>query len=314
MSQIVPKLLRLGVSVFILVLLFRKIPLTELTVVLSNARLFPILITFLVALLLQLAIAYRLKLLTDAQGLPLSILTIFEINLATLFYGLFLVGGNLTAIIIRVYKLSSKHKQFTSIVVALFFDRIVATVTLCLAGILFWILEQPPLSKLVLWFMLFSLGLLVIPLLLLFADFSFFPVLAVLKKNIGRLRRGKFSSLWTAGQQLCSLPREKLAQVFALSFFVHTLGIVSYYVLAGSLNLELSFLTIGWIRSMTILVTMIPISISGLGLREGAMLVLLQDYGVGNEQALAFSLLVFLSTVFAVGMVGGLFEARRFLR
>jgi hypothetical protein len=59
---------------------------------------------------------------------------------------------------------------------------------------------------------------------------------------------------------------------------------------------------------------MIPISISGIGLREGAMIVLLQQYGLTGDQAIAYSLLIFTTTILAPGISGGILEALRQLR
>jgi glycosyltransferase 2 family protein len=61
------------------------------------------------------------------------------------------------------------------------------------------------------------------------------------------------------------------------------------------------------------LITMIPISISGLGVREGSLILLLKPYGIGNDDAVAFSFFIFTITVVMIGVIGGLFEGRRFL-
>ena len=59
---------------------------------------------------------------------------------------------------------------------------------------------------------------------------------------------------------------------------------------------------------------MVPISVSGLGLRDGVSLLVLQEYTIAGESVLAFSLLIFATTVFVVSLLGGYFEARRLLR
>ena len=54
---------------------------------------------------------------------------------------------------------------------------------------------------------------------------------------------------------------------------------------------------------------MIPISIAGLGVREGLLILLLRPFAVLDEEALAFSLLVFAVNVVLVGLLGDLIEA-----
>jgi hypothetical protein len=78
--------------------------------------------------------------------------------------------------------------------------------------------------------------------------------------------------------------------------------------------MELAYLTIGWTRSAAVLVTVLPVSLAGLGLREGAFVLLLAPYAVAPADALAYSLLAFATTVLAVGLIGGAIEAFRLLR
>jgi len=83
--------------------------------------------------------------------------------------------------------------------------------------------------------------------------------------------------------------------------------------LARALGLELSLLTIGWVRSAVVLIAMLPVSLGGIGLREGAFLYFLTPCGVGQEQAVAYSFLVFIVAVLFLGILGGIVEGRFWL-
>ena len=50
---------------------------------------------------------------------------------------------------------------------------------------------------------------------------------------------------------------------------------------------------------------------AGMGLREGSFIVLLGAYGVGEDSAFAYSLLVFAVTPISPGFLGGLIESRK---
>ena len=63
-----------------------------------------------------------------------------------------------------------------------------------------------------------------------------------------------------------------------------------------ALDLALPLLTVAWLRAAAILIAILPISVSGLGVREGALLVLMAPYDISSAQAIAFSLLAFAST------------------
>lgn len=95
---------------------------------------------------------------------------------------------------------------------------------------------------------------------------------------------------------------------------VHLIGIVAFALVADALEMELSYLTIGWTRLAAVLVTLLPISLAGLGLREDAFVLLLAPYAVAPADALTYSLLAFGTTVLAIGLIGGVIEAFRLQR
>ena len=105
------------------------------------------------------------------------------------------------------------------------------------------------------------------------------------------------------------LPKQIFVRLFGLSVVIHLLGILCYVLIACSLGWDISYISMGWSRSGLILATMIPISISGLGLRETAALLLLGAFGA--DEAVAFALLVFGITVLFFGSLGGIVEAWR---
>ena len=86
-------------------------------------------------------------------------------------------------------------------------------------------------------------------------------------------------------------------------------GVGSFFSLALSVGVGLSFMDIGWIRSAILLASLLPISFAGgLGVREVSLVALLAAFGVSAELALAFSFLLFVRGIL-VSLVGGLLEA-----
>jgi len=93
--------------------------------------------------------------------------------------------------------------------------------------------------------------------------------------------------------------RKVLAPCFAYSLAIQFLGFISVYILAKGLSIELTFLSILVFLPIIIVVSFIPISISGLGLREGAFVFLFGFAGVSADKAVTLSLLWFISTITA---------------
>jgi hypothetical protein len=299
------------IALAILTYLFRQISPASVLDALASAAPGPLVAAFLCALLGQLVIADRLRRLVQALGMQLSTLSLLQINLATVFYGLILPAGNITGIIARFYRMSRQEQNYAGVAIALAFERLVATLTLCLVGILFWLIDWPsPWPALAL-----MLGALVALLLLHAALFSTAPpLLAGLRGRLNRFWPGRLDSLREALRQSRALSREAVAKVFALGILTHGIGVVAFSLVAGALSLDLSIATIAWTRSAAVLVAILPISVAGLGVREGAMMVLLAPYGIGAADALTYSLLAFATTVVSMGLLGGLIEAIRFLR
>ena len=298
------------VAAAVLALLFTQVDLGGVWQGMRRASVPWLIAAFVLVMGLQLAVADRLRRLVAAQGERLSTIEVFEINLATLFYGLFLPGGNFTGIAIRFYRLGAANRSMLNTAVALFLDRVVATVTLLLVGVGFWLIERPAGTAAALWAMLAAAAGLSVLLLAVFAPAGV-PVLGTFQRGLRRFGGAKLNRVADAMQSQWDLPRPTLALVFVLSTLSHLLGIAAYWAIARGMGLDLSFVTVGWLRSAMILATMIPVTPSGVGLREGAAVALFAGYGLAAEDAVAYSLIIFGVTVLSVGAVGGLLEARR---
>lgn len=96
-----------------------------------------------------------------------------------------------------------------------------------------------------------------------------------------------------------------LLKSLLLSATIQLMNMVAVYILSLGAGIELSFLPILLFIPFIVTVSMIPISISGLGVREGAFVILFGKAGVRPEAAITLSLLWFFSVV--VGSLPGLF-------
>jgi uncharacterized membrane protein YbhN (UPF0104 family) len=301
-------LARCAIGLAILAYLFDHISPTRVLDEAASAAPAPLVGAFLCALLAQAVIAGRLRQLGQALGMQLPTLALLQINLATVFYGLVLPAGNVTGIIARFYKMSRHEPNYAGIAVALAFERLAATLSVCLVGIGFWLLDWPA-NGLALALMLAALAALLVLHGVLFTTGP--PLFAGLRASLGRWWSARLASLRAALQRSRGLPRGTVAAVFALSIAAHGLGIAAFALVGNALDLDLSLATIAWTRSAAVLIAILPISVAGLGVREGTLVVLLAPYGIAAADALTYGLLVFATTILAVGLLGGLIEACR---
>ena len=304
-------LLRLSIAFGIIYYLLSKIPLSEVIASVTSARVDYVIAAFIISILSQLILAHRLRFLTDKQGMSLPTSQILEINLAAVFYGLFLPGGNLTGGAIRFYKLARTDKKMAEALASIVFDRMAATIALCVIGILFWLVNLPSNSGYIGLSMIVALGILFILYILLFDKRTTDSLRKRFKSVNLSFVSQKIHNLLISLNQYQNLSLSSLTFIFALSITAQLLGTLIYYLLAIALGINITFVAIGWIRSAVIIISMVPISISGLGVREGVLLFLLKPYGVIGEQALALSFLVFGVTLLFIGLVGGVLEGTK---
>ncbi len=97
-----------------------------------------------------------------------------------------------------------------------------------------------------------------------------------------------------------------ISKALLLSIFVQLSGFSAVYILALGLGEHVPFLSLFIYLPLIILVSMIPVSISGLGVREGAFVLFFGFIGVRPEAAAAISLSWFMSS--SAGSLVGLIE------
>jgi uncharacterized protein (TIRG00374 family) len=301
------------IAAILLIYIFKQIPLSAVIQAIVHVNSNLLCAGLLLSILVQPVIADRLRRLADTQKIIITNLEIIGINFAALFYGLFLPGGNFTGIAIRLYKISGTERRFAGAGVIVLLDRIIATITLCVIGIIFFLFDKTAESSSILKLMIMIMSLLLFIIGVLYISIHWLR-LKEIHKILNSFIFDKLITVKTALKRTQNLSIGILVAVCVLSFFAHLLGILTYYLIIQAMGIDLSFVTIAWIRSGIIIVTMIPVSISGLGLREGTAYFLMNSYGITAKESVAFSLLIFSTTVLIPGLLGGLWEISRFLK
>jgi uncharacterized membrane protein YbhN (UPF0104 family) len=101
------------------------------------------------------------------------------------------------------------------------------------------------------------------------------------------------------------LDRTRGFGIAALSILIHILTVIAAWCLARSIALSPNTLNLLILVPPVILISMIPISIGGWGIREGAMVVAFGYAGIESSHALTVSVLLG-ATSLAIGIVGGI--------
>ncbi|MEX2148950.1 MAG: lysylphosphatidylglycerol synthase transmembrane domain-containing protein [Steroidobacteraceae bacterium] len=92
-------------------------------------------------------------------------------------------------------------------------------------------------------------------------------------------------------------------KILAWSLLSYLLFIGSPWAVVFAMDVDISLPALAWIRPLVFLLTLLPLTIGGIGVREAGFIGLLHLYGVAAGEALAFSLVLFAIQV-AIGVVG----------
>jgi uncharacterized protein (TIRG00374 family) len=260
------------------------------------------------------ASACKLKILTDRQKMSLSVWGIFRINYITKFYDLFLPHV-LSGGVIRWYILSKKDKKPAQTLASMLFNRLTDVQMLAVLGFIFWSIDKPPNNNNM---MGISLVILIIALFIVYlVVFSkkFAAVILRAMQAITVIPRdwiNKLNKLLVSMTDYQHMPLSWLLNMWGFNVLQHLLGILGYHLFALSLGLGVTYANLAWIRTIIIIVCTIPVSIGGIGVREGSLIFLLGIYGISSTSALAFSFLVYLGGLVG-GLIGGTIVATRII-
>lgn len=97
---------------------------------------------------------------------------------------------------------------------------------------------------------------------------------------------------------------DTLLKALLLSVIIQLMNMGAVYIISQSMGIEVPFLSILLFIPFIVTVSMIPLSISGLGVREATFVILFGKVGVKPEAAITLSLLWFFSVV--MGSLPGL--------
>ncbi len=308
-------LAKVVVSLILIVLLLREIGWRETLTKLLQAHPGYLLAALVVALLGVVVRAYRWQVLLSALEVevPLGHLT-----------ALYFIGFLFTNVLptgfggdpVRMYELSRcTHRAAESAGTVLadrFFGLIVLQAMAVVALPFSYRLVEP---WMIAFTMLLFVGSLVSVWLLL--NRRLWQSLGERLKPLASLGRGQGSALGkgkAAGivtglkrlyESLCGYSAPAVGKTLGVSLVFNILLITMNYLIGLSLGAPVPLWYYFLFVPITSIVTLLPVSFAGLGVREGAYVFLFTQAGMHRETALSLSLLVYVISIFTPGLIGG---------
>lgn len=281
MKKYIKSFIRLTITALLIFYLLKKIEITHVlnTIVLINP------LVFFLASSLYILSSYistlRWKIFLPSEGLRVS--KLFSLYLIGSFFNNVLpgiIGGD----VVKVFMIKEKT-GFKLALASVFMERYTGFCALLCIGFVFFCLFYAELPRqMLIWTVPIS-----------FAGFIVGSISILL------LRKIKFFK--ELSDYVLSFSKKQIIQAFIFSIFVQFIVIISVYIFFLGLHLPISFFELAIFMPIIILISMLPISVSGVGIREWCF-ILFFGKSFSEAQVVAVSFLWFLSQVLA-SLVGG---------
>ncbi len=303
-------LLKLMVGLLIVAALLSRLDLTTTIDALGRYRWPYLLLAFVLFVLSCPIAALRWKLFAPGTSLR----KLLELTLIGQFYSIVL-PGQIAGEVVKAYRLGRGNADAERLAASVFVDRVIGVIALLLvacAGIALSphrlpeaLLATIAAMMLLLFFGLFALR---IPALHALALGSAHGISGT------RLRRfaPALERAIAAWRHFSGTPsRLLLSLLLGIAFQLLAIGI--YAVLGTNIGIDLTPFDWAWVVAVASVAVLLPLSIGGLGVREGALIGCLAFLGVPGESAVALSLGVF-AVMLLGALLGGVLELAHHVR
>jgi hypothetical protein len=294
MKQFINTLIRIFLTVVILVVIFYKIDIRSTLLVISRSNLFYLVISFLTLFVFSYILALRWQMILKLYGFEVSVWRSFKIYMVSLFFNNFLpstVGMD----VVRGAYIADKGKQLSDVISSILIERWIG-----LLGIIFYVTIVPIIffNRVQLkYFLPLSLSGIILSAVFFtaIANDRVFEFFFRMFSKINVLKLGdKINSLFTSLRLIRNHKKQLLINLF-LSFMIQVVFVFTNYFIVLSQNLNISLIDLIIYVPFISVISMIPITINGLGLREWSYMTFFS--GTVKEETVALSLSFFLLQV-----------------
>lgn len=230
----------------------------------------------------------RWQMLAEPLGFQSPWRRYFGLYYVGLFFNLFLptsMGGD----VVRAWSLADRADRRWPALLSVISDRLSGLLALVMLACLATIFDRGSLPPSILWTVWGLAGGMGAGLLLL-------PRLGRRFQSLARL---------AAALSVSQGHRRRWFMALGISLCVQSASVVQIALMGQSLGLQVPVMGYAVVVPLVSVLTLLPVSVGGIGVREGSLVLLLKPLGVTGAAALALGLAWFAMN-FVMGMVGGL--------
>ncbi|MDD5281970.1 MAG: lysylphosphatidylglycerol synthase transmembrane domain-containing protein [Candidatus Omnitrophica bacterium] len=305
-KKVLSVLLRIVISAVLLFVLFKfnKIDFSALMNDIKDANRIFLAVGFIFIPLVNILGFLRWKMLLKSAGIIIPLKKLISAFCGGIFFSIFLpstIGGDL----VKAVDLVSHTQKAKQVIATVFLDRLSGYIGLVLVVLPAIMLGGPLIEDKIVYFSVAIIVImLIIVLLLLFNSFIYNRITRFLSvPGAGKIRE----AIKDMHREIHVFRNHKKMIVanLSLSLLIQALFPVSAYFVGLSLGVRIDLIYFLIFLPIIGAITLLPVSMGGLGLREGLYVVYFAKAGVIKQLALAMSLLSFSFIVFS-GAIGGI--------
>ncbi len=310
----IPLLLKLGASGLLLALVISRVDLASLFESLSKSNIYFVLAATTVAFVGSFITVLKWRILLVSPVTNLSYPKLLRLNFIGLFYNLVL-PGQIGGEVLKGVVLSQMGVSKVSAAMSILADRVTGLAALFALSMLGALLAPAVIGQPSLLPWVLSIGCLsaVMAVILVTARGQAL-VLTFGNKVLHLANLIPRKPNWLPLN--ISVPEHNVSSIWtplALSVLAQAAIVYANLLLCFALGISVTYPQLLWVVAVVSLLQSLPISIAGIGVREGAYVYLLQLQGVAGPSALALSLTVFAIQVL-MASVGGLLQLQSLLK
>ena len=302
---------KLFISCFFVGYLCIKVNVSAIIVALKGVDLIFYLLSTLIAVASTFFIAGKYYILIRQSPIKHSLFSLIKINFISRFYALFLpsaVGREF----IRWIKITRNQGGRSFFIACILFERLTSIVVLLLCGTIPLLMQRtmPAISvlkwRLLPWVVL-ALMLCFLLLTVCVSAAVRSGVQSIVVRMLGRYANSTKLSTFIDNFSLANVNASYYCGIIGLSLVWLTFYVARLASLIKAADLPLSTVDIAWMGSLVLLLQTLPLSLAGIGLREGAYAYLFMLYKLPPEKGVLIGVLFF-SQMLIMAAVGGMFE------
>ena len=248
----------------------------------------------------------RWKVLLDVQGISMGWVRCWQLFMIGMFFNLFMLGSTGGDVVKMFLAMREARTNKAAALLSVFMDRVIGMMALILIslGFLYFrydLLSHSPASSALLTTLLWLLAAAVVVIVVMFVGSALGWVHYLPKWTP---LRGRIVEVSAACHMYAKGWRQTI-WAFLVSFPLFAMFFITFYCAARAFTDKLGLVDVFSVLPIVAVITAIPISVSGIGLRESLFVSLLAPFGIGAAVATLISVTGFLINTIG-SLAGGL--------